>query len=167
MTGFINARSVTKTVTTTQAWARRDSDAFILPDYIHGCAFRSHHGHTHGSISARSPPPCCVLFFVSSASERQWAQFCPAILFPFFLFGGVRVFSRFRPKPGFWSQNPVFEQNREKTRFSCRGQRSVRGGGDQGDFFRTKPALSQPPAPQRLSERACKTPTPPLLVYWG
>ena len=88
MAGFINARSVIKTVTTTQAWARRDSDAFILPDYIHGCAFRSHHGHTHGSISARSPLGPVLLLFFWKRVPAQWAQFCPAFLFPFFLFGG-------------------------------------------------------------------------------
>ena len=46
-----------------------DSDAFILPDYIHGCAFRSHHGHTHGGISARSPlRPLCFFFVQASAA---------------------------------------------------------------------------------------------------
>ena len=89
MTGFINARSVIKTVTTTQAWARRDSDAFILPDYIHGCAFRSHHGHTHDSISARSPLGR-GLFFFSPRSKPVEKAFCDwLIYFIFFYPGGL------------------------------------------------------------------------------
>ena len=89
MADRINARSVTKTVTTTQAWARRDSDAFILPDYIHGCAFRSHHGHTHGSISARSPLGPVLLFFRFLA-QKPVETFCDwLIYFIFFYPGGL------------------------------------------------------------------------------
>ena len=88
MADRINARSVIKTVTTTQAWARRDSDAFILPDYIHGCAFRSHHGHTHDSISARSPlGPVLLLFFWKRVPVESF--FCDWLIYSFFLSGGV------------------------------------------------------------------------------
>ena len=89
MTGCINARSVIKTVTTTYARALRDSDAFILPDYIHGCAFRSHHGHTHGSISARSPLGRGLFFFWPSLKPVEKA-FCDwLIYFIFFNPGGL------------------------------------------------------------------------------
>ena len=93
MAGFINARSVIKTVTTTQAWARRDSDAFILPDYIHGCAFRSHHGHTHDSISARSPlGPVLLLFFWKRVPVESF--FCDwLIYFIFFYPGGLSTYT--------------------------------------------------------------------------
>ena len=91
MAGFINARSVIKTVTTTQAWARRDSDAFILPDYIHGCAFRSHHGHTHGSISARSPLGPVLLLFFWKRVRAVGPSFVRLFYSPFFYSGGLNL----------------------------------------------------------------------------
>ena len=87
MTGFINARSVTKTVTTTQAWARRDSDAFILPDYTSSSPARSHQVHTSGTKRAlRSVGSSPFLFRLQAG---RVAGLRPAFYFIFFLFGGV------------------------------------------------------------------------------
>ena len=88
---FINARSVIKTVTTTQAWARRDSDAFILPDYIHGCAFRSHHGHTSGYIRARSPLGPVLLLVFWKRVRPSGPSFVRLFYSPFFYSGGLCV----------------------------------------------------------------------------
>ena len=89
MTGFINARSVTKTVTTTQAWARRDSDAFILPDYTRFSPAWSHHRHTSGIKRARSPLGR-GLFFSASLAQKPVETFCDwLIYFIFFYPGGL------------------------------------------------------------------------------
>ena len=93
MTGCINSRSVIKNGQERQARGVMDSDAFILPDYIHGCAFRSHHGHTHGSISARSPLGRGLFFFPLQSSSRSRAFSDWLIYFIFFYPGGLPVLS--------------------------------------------------------------------------
>ena len=78
-----------------------DSDAFILPDYIHGCASRSHHRQTHGGIGAPSPSAEALLFFVWLQAGRVWGRFLSGFFISFFLVrGGYATRLRIHPAAG-------------------------------------------------------------------
>ena len=64
-----------------------DSDAFILPDYIHGCASRSHHRQTHGGIGAPSPSAEALLFLFGF-KPAEWGRFLSGFFISFFLVRG-------------------------------------------------------------------------------